>query len=247
VVSIAWLLGRPKNRGWQVLLAWTVLATRSLLDEAGAVIRALEADDIPTARRRVARIVGRDTAHLTESEIARAVIETLAESACDGIVAPLFWLAVGGVSCAMAYKAVNTLDSMIGHPEPPYRFFGRIAARLDDGVNFVPARLTALGIVAAANMRGLDAGRARQVWHLDGARHASPNAGQCEAAMAGALGVQLGGTRSYAGRQHPASLLNSPGRPPSVRDARTALSLVAIVSGIAFGAALLVVGLRRPR
>src|ERR1700686_192927 len=101
-------------------------------------------------RQRLARIVGRDTAHLDGAEISRAVIETLAESACDGIVAPLFWLAAGGVPCAMAYKAANTLDSMIGHPEPPYRYFGRVAARLDDAVNWIPARVTALGIVLNA-------------------------------------------------------------------------------------------------
>ncbi|HLN09953.1 MAG TPA: CobD/CbiB family cobalamin biosynthesis protein, partial [Xanthobacteraceae bacterium] len=126
VVSIAWLSGRSQNAILQVLLAWTALATRSLLDEARTVIQALEAHDLERARRRLARIVGRDTGHLSESEIATAVIETLAESSCDGIVAPLFWLAAGGVPCAMAYKAVNTLDSMIGHPEPPYRYFGRV-------------------------------------------------------------------------------------------------------------------------
>jgi adenosylcobinamide-phosphate synthase len=246
VVSIAWVLGRPKNAAWQLLLAWTALATRSLLEEGGAVIRALEADDIDLARRRVARIVGRDTAHLNESEIARAVIETLAESACDGIVAPLFWLTTGGVSCVMAYKAVNTLDSMIGHPEPPYRYFGRVAARLDDGVNFIPARLTALGIVAAAKIQRLDTTTACEIWLRDGGKHASPNAGQCEAAMAGALGVQLGGASSYDGREHYAPLLNSVGRQASVRDAKAALRLVAIVSGIAFGVALLAVT-RRPR
>jgi adenosylcobinamide-phosphate synthase len=245
VVAISWTLGRPRNGSWQVLLAWTALATRSLLTEAGGVIRALEADDLDLARRRLAHIVGRDTAHLDESEIARAVIETLAESACDGIVAPLFWLAVGGVPCAMAYKAINTLDSMIGHPEPPYRYFGRVAARLDDAANFVPARLTALGIVAAAKLQGLDAQRARQLWWRDGDNHASPNAGQSEAAMAGALGVRLGGVSSYDGHSHHAPLLHAEGRPAVVRDARSALSLVAIVSGLAFGAALLAVAGRR--
>jgi adenosylcobinamide-phosphate synthase len=248
VVSIAWVMGRPRNATWQILLASTALATRCLLDEAHAVIRALEADDLDLARRRLARIVGRDTAQLNASEIARAVIETLAESACDGIVAPLFWLAAGGVPCAMAYKAVNTLDSMIGHWEPPYRYFGRAAARLDDAANFIPARLTALGIVAAAKVQGLDARRARKIWLLDGDKHASPNAGQCEAAMAGALGVRLGGASSYDGHVHDAPRLNADGRPASVRDARAALSMVAIVSALAFGAGLLVavaVGRRR--
>jgi len=240
VVWIGWALGRPRNTLWQVWLGWTALATRSLLDEAGAVIRALEADDLDLARRRLARIVGRDTAHLNPSEIARAVIETLAESACDGIVAPLFWLTAGGVPCAMAYKAVNTLDSMIGHPEPPYRYFGRAAARFDDAANWIPARLTALGIV-------LNARRARKIWWRDGNKHASPNAGQCEAAMAGALGVRLGGASSYDGHPHDAPLLCAEGRPPTVRDARAALRIVATVSGLAFGVALLVLARRRKR
>lgn len=244
ITSVGWAAGRPKNALWQVLLAWTALATHSLLQEARAVIRAIEADDLDLARQRLARIVGRDTAHLDETEVSRAVIETLAESLCDGIVAPLFWLAAGGVSGAMSYKAINTLDSMIGHPEPPYRYFGCVAARLDDAVNFIPARLTALGIVAAAKLRGLDAGQAQQAWQRDGNKHASPNAGQSEAAMAGALGVRLGGRSSYDGHPHYAPLLCAGGRPASVRDARTALSLVAITSGLAFGAAILAVTLR---
>ena len=213
VASAGWALGRPKNATWQVLLAWTALATHSLLKKAHAVIRALEADDLELARTRLARIVGRDTGHLDETEISRAVIETLAESACDGIVAPLFWLAMRGVSGAMSYKAViNTLDSMIGHPEPPYRYFGRVAARLDDALNFVPARLTAVGIVAAARLQGLDAGCAFRIWLRDGDKHASPNAGQSEAAMAGALGVCLGGASSYDGHLRKAPFLNSRGR-----------------------------------
>jgi adenosylcobinamide-phosphate synthase len=245
VASIGWALGRPKNGAWQTLLAWTALATHSLLEEAHAVIRALEASDLGLARQRLARIVGRDTAHLDEAGINRAVIETLAESACDGIVAPLFWLACGGVSGAMAYKAINTLDSMIGHPEPPYRYFGRAAARLDDAVNLVPARLTALSILASAQLQGLDSGQALRIWRRDGDKHASPNAGQSEAAMAGALGVRLGGESSYDGKPHSTPLLNAERRPPAVCDAKAALSLVALVSGLAFGAALLAVAWRR--
>jgi adenosylcobinamide-phosphate synthase len=241
VVTMGWAMGRPRNAAWQVLLAWTALATRSLLDEASAVIHALEANDLALARTRLARIVGRDTADLDPSEISRAVIETLAESACDGIVAPLFWLAVGGVPLAMSYKAINTLDSMIGHPEPPYRHFGRFAARLDDAAGFMPARLTALLIVSAAMFRGFG------IWLRDGNKHASPNAGQSEAAMAGALGVRLGGPSTYDGHPHDAPLLNACGRRPDVGDARAALSIVAIVSGLAFGAALLVVTWRSRR
>jgi adenosylcobinamide-phosphate synthase len=245
ITSVGWILGRPGNPTWQVLLTWTALAMRSLLSESHAVIRALEEGDLSSARQRLSRIVGRDTAHLNESEISRAVIETLAESACDGIVAPLFWLAAGGVSGAMAYKAINTLDSTIGHPEPPYRYFGRFAARLDDAANFVPARLTAVGIVAAAKLQKLDAECAYAIWRRDGSNHASPNAGQSEAAIAGALDVRLGGASSYDGHPHYAPLLNAEARLPSVRDARAALSIVAVVSGLAFGAALLVLGAKR--
>jgi adenosylcobinamide-phosphate synthase len=239
IASAAWGMGRPKNSLCRVLLAWTALATRSLLDEAQAVIRALEAGDLDLARRQVSRIVGRDTEHLDASGISRAVIETLAESACDGIVAPLFWLAAGGASGAMCYKAINTLDSMIGHPEPPYRYFGRVAARLDDAVNFIPARLTALCIVTAAALQGQDAKGAYAIWRRDGYCHASPNAGQSEAAIAGALTVRLGGPSSYDGHPHDAPLLNPGAEPPSLHEAKAALSLIAIVSGIAFGATLL--------
>jgi adenosylcobinamide-phosphate synthase len=241
IASVAWGMGRPRNSSWQVLLAWTALATRSLLDEAQAVIRALEADDLDLARRQVSRIVGRDTGHLDASGISRAVIETLAESACDGIVAPLFWLAARGTSGAMCYKAINTLDSMIGHPEPPYQYFGRVAARLDDAANFVPARLTALCIVIAAALQGMDAKGSHAIWRRDGDCHASPNAGQSEAAIAGALGVRLGGRSTYDGHPHDAPLLNFESPPPSLREAKAALSLIAVVSGIAFAAALLVI------
>jgi adenosylcobinamide-phosphate synthase len=247
VAYIGWTLGRPNYTAWRTLLAWTAMATRSLLDEAHAVILALEAGDLDLARQRLTRIVGRDTAHLDATEISRAVIETLAESACDGIVAPLFWLAVLDVPGAMSYKAINTLDSMIGHPEPPYRYFGRFAARLDDAVNFIPARLTALGIVTAARLLALDAARARRIWRRDADRHASPNAGQCEASMAGALGVRLGGANFYDGHPHALPLLNAEGRPASVREAIKALRLVAIVSALAFGVALLAVAGRRRR
>ena len=245
VVATSWALGKPGNVAWQVMLAWTTLATRCLLDEAVAVIRALEANDLALARIRLARIVGRDTQHLSETEMARAVIETLAESACDGIVAPLFWLALAGVPGAMAYKAVNTLDSMIGHRDAPYRHFGMVAARLDDAANLVPARLTALAISMAAGVHGGDATRSLRIWRRDGSFHASPNAGQSEAAMAGALGVRLGGTNFYEGRGHHGHKLFSEGRPASVQDARKAVLLVGTVSAIAFGAALAALAIRK--
>ncbi len=208
-------------------LAWTTLAARDLIAESGAVLAALEADDLPRARVRLARIVGRDTADLDASEIARATIETLAESACDGIVAPLCALAVGGVPLAFAFKASNTLDSMIGHREAPYTFFGRVAARLDDVAAFVPARVTALAFCATTPR---DARRAWTTWHRDGARHASPNAGQSEAALAGRLGVRLGGTNRYAGVPYEAPVLGAEFPAPQAADVRRARRAVVVAT-----------------
>jgi adenosylcobinamide-phosphate synthase len=173
VVAGSWQTARIAVRispAVEILLAWTTLATRSLLDETTAVLDALDQQDLLLARRRLAMIVGRDTKTLSEPEIRRALIETAAESLCDGIVAPLFYLAIGGAPLAFVYKAVNTLDSMIGHMEPPYRYFGRAAARLDDAANFLPARLAALAIVSIS--------RSRRSWRAllrDGRKHPSPN------------------------------------------------------------------------
>ena len=193
--TIAWMKERDRRLGFvaETLLAWTCLASRSLHDEASAVVNALEKHDIVLARQRLSRIVGRDTQSLSEQEISRAVIETVAESCSDGVIAPLFYMALGGVPLAMSYKAVNTLDSMIGHADDRYFYFGKIAARLDDVANFVPSRLTALGITAAALIEDASPAAALETWRRDGAKHKSPNAGQPESAIAGALQVRLGG------------------------------------------------------
>jgi adenosylcobinamide-phosphate synthase len=183
----------------EIALASTTLATRSLITEARSVLTAIRDGALDVARVRLARIVGRDTRSLEPDGMFRAVIETVAESTSDGIVAPLFYLAIGGLPAAMAYKAVNTLDSMIGHPEAPYQWFGKFSARLDDVANYVPSRITAALIALAPLMVGGDPWQAIKTWRTDGRRHPSPNAGQVEAAMAGALGVQLGGSTFYDG------------------------------------------------
>jgi adenosylcobinamide-phosphate synthase len=184
--------GRAGAGAVLALAATAGLAQRSLYDHVAAVLAALERDDLPAARAAVARIVGRDTHDLNASEVAAAALESLAESFCDGVVAPALWLAAGGLPGLFAYKAVNTADSMIGHREPRWRSFGWAAARTDDAMNLVPARVAGALIAAAG-------GGGWTVMARDAAKHASPNAGWPEAAMAGALGVRLGGPARYDG------------------------------------------------
>lgn len=221
----------------EILLAWTTIAARNLLDETGSVLGALENGEIEIARLRLARIVGRDTANLDESEIARATIETAAESLCDGIAAPLFYLAIGGVPLAFAFKAANTLDSMIGHREPPYTYFGRVAARIDDAANFIPARLTALLIIASAQILKADANSALRIWRRDAHLHSSPNAGQSEAAMAGALNARLGGLNFYDGNAHQSAHFGAEYEPPTKTDAHQARQILLTASVLACAAA----------
>jgi adenosylcobinamide-phosphate synthase len=230
----------------EVWLASTCLSTRSLLDEAAAVLQALEDGDLSRARLRVARIVGRDTDELGEEEICRAVVETLAESLSDGVIAPLFYLAIGGVPLAMAYKAVNTLDSMIGHKDDKYFYFGRVAARLDDVANYIPARIAALLLcVSSQFLRQTNGTRAAQIWLRDGNKHASPNAGQVEAAMAGLLGVRLGGTNKYGGKVIASPHLGDEFPLPNRKDARQAWKAVGLASVLGFCGALLLVSRKK--
>lgn len=178
-------------------LAWPLIAARSLHDHVAAVARPLAMGDLPAARAAVAMIVGRDPARLDAAGVARAALESLAENASDGVVAPLFWGAVLGLPGIAGYKALNTLDSMIGHRTPRHEDFGKTAARLDDLANLIPARLTGLALALAAARAAPGALRAMV---RDARRHRSPNAGWPEGAMAGALGVRLSGPRVYADR-----------------------------------------------
>ena len=221
-----------------VYLAASTLATRSLLDEVRTVRRFLVNGDLLSARQQVSRIVGRDTQELDESEVTRAVIETLAESASDGIVAPMFYLAIGGVPAALAYKAVNTLDSMIGHRDKHYEFFGKCAARLDDVASFIPARVTALLLVCAAWTLHLDWRGAWRIVRRDGGKHRSPNAGRPEAAMAGAIGVRVGGTNFYDGERYDGQYLGDGYNPLGDQALRNALRLTGCVSLLMFSLCL---------
>jgi adenosylcobinamide-phosphate synthase len=180
---------------WLALASWPALAQRSLYDHVMPVVRAMAAGDVGRARQAVGWIVGRDTATLDEAGVARAGIESLAESFCDGVVAPLFWLLLLGLPGVWAYKAINTADSLIGHKEAPFTDFGWAAARLDDLLNWVPARISGLLLCMAG------CGGWTVLWR-DHGRHASPNAGWPEAAMAGALGIRLAGPVCYDGLWH---------------------------------------------
>jgi adenosylcobinamide-phosphate synthase len=218
---VVWLV-----RGWTgawawlalALLAWPALAARSLDDHVRPVLVALERDDLAEARHAVGMIVGRDTAGLDAAGVVRAAIESLAESFCDGVAAPLFWLLLGGVPGAWAYKAINTADSLIGHPEEPLRAYGWAAARIDDLANLFPARLAGVLLCLAG-------GAGWRVMLRDHARHASPNAGWPEAAMAGALGVRLAGPIVYDGTLAPKPWIGEEGRTAGAADLRRALAV----------------------
>lgn len=201
----------------QTLLLYTTLAARDLDVESGRVFRALADNDLPRARRALAMIVGRDTQNLDEAEVVRATVETVAESSVDGVVAPLVFALVGGAPAAMACKAVNTLDSMVGHRDDRYLRFGWASARLDDVANLVPARLARLMYPVASLVCGHNALRTWQIAWRDGRNSPSPNAGIAEAAVAGALGVRLGGTNFYDGVAHVRPYLGEP-LVPLVRD-----------------------------
>ncbi len=202
--ALSWLLTDWLQRTYWglALLIWlmaSTLALHSLRRHALQVYRPLLAGDLAQARHFTSHVVGRDTENLNASDITRAVVETVAENTADGITAPLFYLILFGLSGAMTYKAINTLDSMLGYRNERFLYFGRVAAKLDDLANYVPARLTALLLIPVATSLGYDASEA---WHClwrDAAQHPSPNSGWLEAAFAGALGVQLGGLNYYQG------------------------------------------------
>jgi adenosylcobinamide-phosphate synthase len=207
------------------LLGGTLVAQRSLHRHVADVADALERNGVAAGRQAVAHIVGRDTAALDSAGIARAAIESLAENFSDAVVAPAFWMAVGGLPGAALYKAINTADSMIGHRTPRHQAFGWAAARLDDLVNLPASRLSALLLIAAAMPSRNDSAAAWRAVRRDAARHRSPNAGYPEAAMAGALGLSLAGPRSYAGTRVEDAHMGDGRREADAADIRRALAL----------------------
>lgn len=241
LVSGAFAIGAFAERRAPALaigLGASALAARSLDDAVGAVQDALARNDLAAARRALAMIVGRDVENLDASAVSAAALESLAESFCDGFVAPLFWLRAGGAGAALGFKAISTLDSMIGHREPPHTYFGRVAARADDLANFVPARIAAFAIVVAALLTRADPYAAAATAFRDAPRHASPNAGWPEAALAGALRVRLGGDAWYDGVRSTRAVLGAEFRSPEADDVARGRRLVRVATFVTVALAL---------
>jgi len=204
--------------GVEILLCYQLLAAKSLWVESMRVYHRLAAHDLPGARLAVGRIVGRDTAGLDEAGVTRTAVETVAENMADGVIAPLFYLTLGGPALGWWAKAVNTLDSMVGYRNERYLHLGRASALLDDKVNFLPSRLAALCMIAASGPLGLNRKNALRVWRRDRRNHASPNSAQTEAACAGALGIRLAGDAVYFGELHRKPTIGDAARPVEQED-----------------------------
>lgn len=230
----------------EAFLCYQLLAARSLRDESMAVHARLAQGDIPGARRAVSMIVGRDTDSLEEQGITRAAVETVAENASDGVVAPLLYAGVGGVPAAMCYKAVNTLDSMMGYKDSRYLHLGWAAAKLDDAANFIPARVAGALMCLAAASTGFDARGAWRIFRRDRRNHASPNSAHTEAACAGALGVQLGGPSRYFGQPVEKPTIGDASRPLEPADIPRANRLMRATAMLALGASCLLAMLAGP-
>jgi len=221
------------------IMCWQVLAAKCLKTEAMKVQRELEKGDIPSSRAQIAMLVGRDTENLNEKQITKAAVETVAENTSDGVVAPLFWVMIGGPIAGMLYKAVNTMDSMVGYKNERYLHFGRFAAKLDDAVNFAAARITALTMIAAAFILRFDGKSAYRVWSRDYAKHASPNSAHPESACAGALNIRLAGPSSYFGKVLEKPFIGDDKRPIEPRDIKRSCRIMygaSVISLILFAA-----------
>ena len=221
--------------GLAVQMFWCgqALAARGLVQESTNVYKELKKPDLPGARKAVSRIVGRDTAELTAEGVTKAAVETVAENASDGVIAPLLYLLIGGAPLALTYKAINTMDSMLGYKNEKYLYFGRIPAKLDDAANYLPSRLAGLLWVAAAAFTHNDAKGAWKIWRRDRRNHASPNSAQTESACAGALGVQLAGPAYYFGEYYAKPTIGDALRPIEPEDILRANQMMYVASSFA--------------
>ena len=221
----------------EVLWCWQIPATKCLKDESMKVYQKLKENDLPGARYAVSMIVGRDTENLSETGVTKAAVETIAENTSDGVIAPLLFLAIGGPAVGFLYKSINTMDSMLGYKNDKYLYFGRCAAKLDDVANYIPARLSGWLMVAASAFVKMDVKNAAKIYRRDRRNHASPNSAQTEAAMAGALEVQLAGNAYYFGKLYEKPTIGDGIRPVEVEDIRRSNRLLyatAILGAVIF-------------
>ena len=238
-------LGAAKLSPWlglavQMFWCGQALAAKGLVQESTNVYRALIKPDLPAARKAVSRIVGRDTQNLTLEGVTKAAVETVAENASDGVIAPLLYMLLGGAPLALTYKAINTMDSMLGYKNEKYLYFGRAAAKLDDAANYLPSRLAGLLWCAAAALTGNSPKGAWRIWRRDRRNHASPNSAQTESACAGALGVQLAGPAYYFGEYYAKPTIGDPLRPIEPEDIRRANRMMYTESVLALAVGLAV-------
>ena len=238
-------LGAAKLSPWlglavQMFRCGQALAAKGLAQESTNVYRALIKPDLPAARKAVSRIVGRDTQNLTLEGVTKAAVETVAENASDGVIAPLLYMLLGGAPLALTYKAINTMDSMLGYKNEKYLYFGRAAAKLDDAANYLPSRLAGLLWCAAAALTGNSPKGAWRIWRRDRRCHASPNSAQTESACAGALGVQLAGPAYYFGEYYAKPTIGDPLRPIEPEDIRRANRMMYAESVLALAVGLAV-------
>ena len=227
----------------QMLWCGQALAAKGLVQESTKVYAELKKGSLPAARKAVSRIVGRDTEALTAEGVTKAAVETVAENASDGVIAPLFYMLLGGAPLALTYKAINTMDSMVGYKNERYLHFGRAAAKLDDIANYLPSRIAALLWVAAAALTGNDARSAWRIWRRDRRNHASPNSAQTESACAGALNVQLAGPAYYFGEYYKKPTIGDAVRPIEPEDIRRADHMMYAESLLALALGLLIRGI----
>lgn len=235
---VLYLAGRFDPRAAFVLEAfwcYQLLAAKSLKQESMKVYQQLKADDLPAARRAVAMIVGRDTDQLSAAGVAKATVETVAENTSDGVIAPLFYMLIGGAPLAFFYKAVNTMDSMLGYKNEKYRYFGRVAAKMDDFFNYIPARISAVLMVLAAYLSGLDGAAAWRIFVRDRNNHASLNSAQTEAVCAGALRIQLAGNAYYFGTLYEKPTIGDDLRPIEPEDITRAGRLMDVTAVLMLG------------
>ena len=233
---VCWGAARLHPRlGLAVQMFWCgqALAARGLVQESTNVYKELKKPDLPGARKAVSRIVGRDTAELTAEGVTKAAVETVAENASDGVIAPLLSMLIGGAPLALTYKAINTMDSMLGYKNEKYLYFGRVPAKLDDVANYIPSRLAGLLWVAAAAFTHNDAKGAWKIWRRDRRNHASPNSAQTESACAGALGVQLAGPAYYFGEYYAKPTIGDALRPIEPEDILRANQMMYVASSFA--------------